>query len=79
MTHLPALRHIPLLAGFLRSCGVASLLYYLVFATAVTLFCFLYVSIIFNPNEAADNLRRYGGFIAGLGRAARLGDISMKC
>ena len=40
-------------------------LYYLVFAVAVTLFCFVYVSIIFNPNEAADNLRRYGGFIAG--------------
>jgi preprotein translocase subunit SecY len=40
-------------------------LYYLLFAVAVTVFSFLYVSIIFNPNEAADNLRRYGGFIAG--------------
>ncbi|HEY3837475.1 MAG TPA: preprotein translocase subunit SecY [Bryobacteraceae bacterium] len=39
--------------------------YYLVFAAAVILFSFLYVSIIFNPYEAADNLRRYGGFIAG--------------
>ena len=40
-------------------------LYYLLFAAAVTGFCFLYVSIIFNPREAADNLRKYGGFIAG--------------
>jgi preprotein translocase subunit SecY len=40
-------------------------LYYLLFAIAVMLFSFLYVSIIFNPFEAADNLRRYGGFIPG--------------
>jgi preprotein translocase subunit SecY len=40
-------------------------LYYLLFAVAVTLFSFVYVSIIFNPNEAADNLRRYGGYLPG--------------
>jgi preprotein translocase subunit SecY len=40
-------------------------LYYLLFAAAVTVFSFLYVSIVFNPNDAADNLRKYGGFIAG--------------
>ena len=29
----------------------------------IIFFCFFYVSIIFNPNEAADNMRKYGGFI----------------
>ena len=29
-------------------------------------FCFFYVSIIFNPDEVADNIRKYGGFIPGI-------------
>jgi preprotein translocase subunit SecY len=41
-------------------------LYYLLFAATVVFFCFFYVSIIFNPSEAADNLRKAGGFVAGL-------------
>ncbi len=32
----------------------------------IIFFCFFYVSIIFNPNEAADNMRKYGGFIPGI-------------
>jgi len=34
--------------------------------TGIIFFCFFYVSIIFNPNEAADNMRKYGGFIPGI-------------
>jgi len=33
------------------------------FVAGIIFFCFFYVSIIFNPNEAADNMRKYGGFI----------------
>jgi preprotein translocase subunit SecY len=32
----------------------------------IIFFCFFYVSIIFNPNEAADNMRKYGGFVPGI-------------
>jgi preprotein translocase subunit SecY len=32
----------------------------------IIFFCFFYISIIFNPNEAADNMRKYGGFIPGI-------------
>jgi preprotein translocase subunit SecY len=38
-------------------------LYFLLFVVGIIFFCFFYVSIIFNPNEAADNMRKYGGFI----------------
>src|ERR1035438_10057340 len=38
-------------------------LYYVMFVAAIIFFCFFYVSIIFNPNEAADNMRKYGGFV----------------
>jgi preprotein translocase subunit SecY len=41
-------------------------LYYLVYTLGIIFFCFFYVSIIFNPNEAADNMRKYGGFIPGI-------------
>ena len=41
-------------------------LYYLVYVILIVFFCFFYVSIIFNPSEAADNMRKYGGFIPGI-------------
>jgi preprotein translocase subunit SecY len=41
-------------------------LYVLLFVAGIIFFCFFYISIIFNPNEAADNMRKYGGFIPGI-------------
>jgi preprotein translocase subunit SecY len=41
-------------------------LYVLMFVALIIFFCFFYISIIFNPNEAADNMRKYGGFIPGI-------------
>jgi preprotein translocase subunit SecY len=41
-------------------------LYVVLFVALIIFFCFFYVSIIFNPNEAADNMRKYGGFIPGI-------------
>src|SRR3546814_14011492 len=29
-------------------------------------FCFFYTAVVFNPEETADNLKRYGGFIPGI-------------
>ena len=54
------------LSGLLTSIGGAQPLYYLLFVLLIIFFCFFYVSIIFNPNEAADNMRKYGGFIPGI-------------
>ncbi len=54
------------LSGMLNAISGASPLYYLLFTALIIFFCFFYVSIIFNPNEAADNMRKYGGFIPGI-------------
>ena len=62
----PAVRNSPYLSGLLGAIGAASPLYYLLFTVLIIFFCFFYVSIIFNPNEAADNMRKYGGFIPGI-------------
>src|ERR1700685_840337 len=54
------------LTATLVSIGGAQPLYYILFVALIIFFCFFYVSIIFNPNEAADNMRKYGGFIPGI-------------
>lgn len=37
----------------------------MVFISLIIFFTFFYVTIIFNPEEVADNLRKHGGFIPG--------------
>jgi preprotein translocase subunit SecY len=40
--------------------------YELVFISLIVLFTFFYITIVFNTDEVADNLRKHGGFIAGI-------------
>jgi preprotein translocase subunit SecY len=57
----------PALSGMLGAIrGDGAPMYYLLYTVLIIFFCFFYVSIIFNPNEAADNMRKYGGFIPGI-------------
>ena len=46
-------------------------LYTLLYAIGIIFFAYFYVSIVFNPNEVADNMRKYGGFIPGIRPGAR--------
>ncbi len=54
------------LRGLLDSISHSMPLYFILYTALIIFFCFFYVSIIFNPNEAADNMRKYGGFIPGI-------------
>ena len=54
------------LTKLLRDIGRGEPLYVILFVALIIFFCFFYISIIFNPNEAADNMRKYGGFIPGI-------------
>jgi preprotein translocase subunit SecY len=40
--------------------------YEFVFLSLIVLFTFFYITIVFNTDEVADNLRKHGGFIAGI-------------
>ncbi len=40
--------------------------YIATYALLVVFFAFFYTSIMFNPQETADNLRKYGGFVPGI-------------
>ena len=46
--------------------GQGQPLYMLLYASGIIFFTFFYTSIVFNPNETAENLRKYGGFIPGI-------------
>jgi preprotein translocase subunit SecY len=41
-------------------------LYLLLYAAGILFFCYFYTSIVFNPTDTADNMRKYGGFIPGI-------------
>ena len=41
-------------------------LYMLLYASGIIFFCFFYTSIVFNPKETSENLRKYGGYIPGI-------------
>jgi preprotein translocase subunit SecY len=41
-------------------------LYMALYIGLIVFFCFFYTAIVFNPQETADNLRKYGGFIPGI-------------
>ena len=41
-------------------------LYMILYASGIIFFAFFYTSIVFNPKETAENLRKYGGYIPGI-------------
>lgn len=41
------------------------------YGALIVFFCFFYTSIVFNPEETAENLRKYGGFIPGISPGKR--------
>ena len=41
-------------------------LYYLLYISGIIFFAYFYTAIIFNPDDVAENMRKYGGFIPGI-------------
>ena len=48
----------------------ASPIHISIYVLLIVFFCFFYTAITFNPDEVADNMKKYGGFIPGI-RAGR--------
>ncbi len=46
-------------------------LYILLYMAGIIFFAFFYTAIVFNPEETADNLKKYGGFVPGIRPGAR--------
>ncbi|MHB8735183.1 MAG: preprotein translocase subunit SecY [Terriglobales bacterium] len=60
------IKHNKVLGPLLDSISYGRPGYSLVYSAAILFFAYFYVSIIFNPVEVADNMRKYGGFIPGI-------------
>jgi len=58
----------------IRLLGWGEPLYTLLYAIGIIFFAYFYVSIVFNPSEVADNMRKYGGFIPGIRPGKRTAD-----
>jgi preprotein translocase subunit SecY len=41
-------------------------LYNLLYVTGIVFFCYFYTAIVFNPDDVAENMRKYGGFVPGI-------------
>jgi preprotein translocase subunit SecY len=46
--------------------GMGMPLYNLLYVSGIIFFCYFYTAIIFNPDDVAENMRKYGGFIPGI-------------
>lgn len=49
-----------------RYLGHGQPLYLALYAFLIVFFAFFYTAVVVNPEETADNLKKHGGFIAGI-------------
>jgi preprotein translocase subunit SecY len=49
--------------------------YELIYIAAIVFFAYFYISIVFRPDDIADNMRKYGGFIPGIRPGRRTSDF----
>ena len=71
-------------AGFVRNSTVLTRIfdslhagepwYELLYIVAIIFFAYFYISIVFRPDDIADNMRKYGGFIPGIRPGKRTSD-----
>jgi len=61
-----SLENIAWIAAINRQIQYNMPLYNLLYMVFIIFFCYFYTSIIFNPVDTADNLKKYGGFIPGI-------------
>ena len=64
----------PHVGWILRALYWGEPMYTVLYAAGIVFFAYFYISIVFNPNEVADNMRKYGGFIPGIRPGKRTAD-----
>lgn len=57
---------IPWLKSISGSLNPSGVLYNMLFAGLIIFFTYFYTAIQFNPNDVAENLKKYGGFVPGI-------------
>ncbi len=55
----------PVLETIVRYVSHGQPLYIVLYVAIIVFFCFFYTSIVFNPDETAENIKKNGGFVPG--------------
>lgn len=63
------------LGPMLRAIAPGEPLYEVLQVVAIVFFAYFYISIVFRPDDIADNMRKYGGFIPGIRPGRRTSDF----
>jgi preprotein translocase subunit SecY len=58
--------NVPIMQNISNLLQPGRLLYESIFVFLIVFFCYFYTAVVFNPNDLADNLKKYGGFIPGI-------------
>src|SRR5213596_2621706 len=56
----------PLVESITTQLGLGMPLYNLLYVVGIVFFTYFYTAIIFNPDDVAENMRKYGGFVPGI-------------
>jgi preprotein translocase subunit SecY len=56
----------PWIDSVLKSFGPQAILYNLLYVGFIFFFCYFYTAVTFNPNDVADNMKKFGGYIPGI-------------
>ncbi len=62
------------LTAITRNLGPGSPMHMLLYASGIIFFTFFYTTVVFNPDDTADNLKKHGGFIPGIRPGKRTAD-----
>jgi preprotein translocase subunit SecY len=69
------LRDAKYIGGIFQLLAPAEPLYVFLYIAAIIFFSYFYISIIFRPDDIADNMRKYGSFIPGIRPGKRTSDF----
>jgi len=56
----------PWVQAVLTSLGPGALLYNFLYVGFIIFFCYFYTAVTFNPNDVAENMKKFGGYIPGI-------------
>ena len=62
----PLVDEYPWIQSILNSLGPGALLYNLLYVGFIIFFCYFYTAVTFNPNDVAENMKKFGGYIPGI-------------
>jgi len=60
------LESFPWIQSLINSLGPGRLLHNLLYVGFIIFFCYFYTAVTFNPNDVAENMKKFGGYIPGI-------------